>query len=100
MVPLGAMPAFAAASVTPATGGSAILSTTAGGTYTSLTGPVITGIDDNDLDSSGTVTLVAPSGFQFDIGGTAPTVLVTCTSSCGGGSSNNVNNVTQAIPSL
>ncbi len=78
--------------MTQATGGSAILSNTAGGTYTSLTGPVFTGIDDNDLDASGTITLVAPSGFQFDTGGVAPTVLVTCTNSCGG-SSNNVNNL-------
>ncbi len=86
--------AFALAAVTAATGGSAILANTAGGAYTSLTGPVFTGIDDNDLSATGTLTLVAPSGFQFDTGGTAPTVLVTCTNSCGGGSSNNVNNLT------
>lgn len=84
---------FAAGSVTAATGGSAILSSTAGGTFTALTGPSITGIDDNDMSASGTITLVAPTGFEFDTGGTAPTLLVTCTSSCGGGANNNVNNL-------
>lgn len=65
--------------VTPATGGSAIPSSTAGGTFTTLTGPVLAenataDIGDND---AGTIILNAPAGFEFDTGGTAPTVLIT-----------------------
>lgn len=94
-----ALPAFTpvamAANLTVASGGSSIASNTVGGSWTSLTGPVITSIGNNDISSDpGTIVLNVPSGFVFDTGGTAPSVLVTCTSNCGGGANNNVNNLT------
>ena len=66
----------ATAAVTAATGGSAISADTAGGSYTSLTGSVISEGATADI-GTGTIILNVPSGFIFDTGGTAPTVLVT-----------------------
>lgn len=67
--------ALAATTVTGATGGSQILSSTAGGTYTSLTGPVLLETTAVGQIGVGTIVLNAPAGFQFDTGGSAPTVL-------------------------
>ncbi len=79
----------AATTLTTATGGSAIDSSTVGGTWTSLTGPILSGIDDNDMSaSSGTLSITAPTGFEFDTTGTAPRLRVN-----GGTSNNNVNNL-------
>ncbi len=83
----GASTVLAAVTVTSATGGSSISADTTGGTYTSLTGPVIEEAATGDI-GTGTIILNVPSGFQFDTGGTAPTVLVTRT---GGGGNNNRN---------
>lgn len=88
---------LAATTVTAATGGSSISSTTAGGTYTSLTGPVITegavGDVTTGAGSTGTIILNAPSGFEFDTGGTAPTVKIDRVSG-NGADSRNINSVT------
>ncbi len=75
LVPAGIALAIASISITPATGGSSISADTTGGAYTGLTGPVIT---ENTKGSVGTGTIIlnAPSGFIFDTGGTAPTLLV------------------------
>ncbi len=56
---------FAAASVTPATGGSAISADTTGGAYTTLTGPIITEGATADI-GTGTIILNAPPGFIFN----------------------------------
>lgn len=90
---LAASPVFTtaayAASLTAATGGSSIPSSTVGGSWTTLTGPVITNIDENDMSpETGTIVLTAPAGFEFDTGGTAPTVRVNCTASCGAPNTN------------
>src|SRR3989442_13986658 len=87
------MPAitFTAAQFTPATGGSAISADTTGGTFTSLTGPAYSENANGNV-GTGTIVLTAPSGFIFDTGGTAPTVLITRLS--GSGSAvNNINGV-------
>jgi len=68
--------ARATAIVTPATGGSSISADTTGGAYTSLTGPAIAEGLVSEINT-GTIILNVPSGFVFDTGGTAPTVLVT-----------------------
>lgn len=93
---LSAPQAFAAATLTPAT--TSIASSTAAnalGTYTTLIGPVISAIDNNDMstENAGSIVFTAPSGFEFDTGGVPPTVLVTCTSQCGTGATNNINNL-------
>lgn len=62
--------------ITPATGGAAISADTTGGTYTALTGPAISEGLAGDV-GTGTIILNVPSGFIFDTGGVAPTVLVT-----------------------
>ena len=59
-----------------ATGGTAIPSSYAGTTYTNLTGPVYYEVASADV-GTGTIILNAPSGFIFDTGGTAPTVVIT-----------------------
>ena len=56
--------AFATASVTAATGGSAISADTTGGTFTALTGPVITEGATGDV-GLGAIILNAPSGVTF-----------------------------------
>jgi hypothetical protein len=82
----------AAVVITAATGGSAISADTYGsGSWTSLTGPSYDEATNGDA-GTGTFILNAPSGFIFDIGGTAPTVLVTRISG-GGGDSRNINAV-------
>src|SRR5439155_3933380 len=67
---------FSAGGIDPANGGSSISTDTAGGAYTTLTGPVYYEAASAD-EGAGTVILNAPAGFSFDTGGTAPTVLVT-----------------------
>lgn len=63
--------------VTAATGGEAIPATTAGTTWTTLTGPVITETFARDTGGPGlgTIVLNAPAGFEFNPGA-AVTVLV------------------------
>src|SRR6185503_9583505 len=65
------------AQFTPATGGGAIAADgAANGTFTTLTGPSYSENASGDV-GLGTIIINAPSGFIFDTGGTAPTVLVT-----------------------
>lgn len=77
--------------VTPATGGSAISADGVGGSYTSLTGPVYEEGQNGNIDV-GTIILNVPSGFEFDAGGTAPTLLITRTAGSGD-DSRNINSV-------
>lgn len=79
---------FATVTVTTATGGSAISADSTGGAYTTLVGPVISEGVTADI-GTGTIILNVPSGFIFDIGGTAPTVLVTRIA----GTGNNTRNI-------
>src|ERR1043165_9440374 len=53
--------------VTAATGGSAISADTTGGTWTTLTGPVLTESSSADIHA-GTIILTAPNGFLFNAG--------------------------------
>ena len=73
-----------------ATGGGAISADTTGGTYTSLTGPIYYEAASGDVGTTGSSTIVlnVPSGFIFDTGGTAPTVLI---NRIGGGGANSRN---------
>lgn len=64
-----------AATVTPAGGGGAIPSGTAGGAWTTLTGPIVTEANVGNI-GAGTIILNVPAGFVFDIAGTAPTVKI------------------------
>ncbi len=70
----GAVTAFAAVSVTQATGGEAISADTniANGTatWTTLTGPTVSEGSFRDFPTSGTFILNAPSGFSFNTGAT------------------------------
>jgi len=66
---------FALKGVERATGGTDIPSSTAGGAYTPLTGPVYYEFANGDA-GTGTIILNAPAGFVFDTGGTAPTVRI------------------------
>lgn len=59
--------AFAAATVTAATGGSAISADDTGGSWTTLTGPTITEGANKDV-GTGTIVLSAPSGFEYNTG--------------------------------
>src|SRR5205814_7733915 len=79
------------AQFTPATGGGAISADAAGGTFTTLTGPTYSENASANA-GTGTISLIAPSGFIFDTGGTAPTVLITRLSGSGSGA-NNINGV-------
>ena len=54
----------ATVTVTTATGGSAVSADTTGGTYTSLTGPIVTEGATGDI-GTGTIILNAPAGFVF-----------------------------------
>src|SRR6185436_6664742 len=74
-----------------ATGGTAIPSSTAGGTYTTLTGPVYYEYAMGDV-GTGTIILNAPAGFIFDTGGSAPTVRIDRLT----GSGSNYKNITGA----
>lgn len=82
---------FATVTVSPATGGSAISADTTGGAYTALTGPVISEGATGDI-GAGTIILNAPAGFIFDIGGTAPTILITWLGGGSGAGGDNLNN--------
>ncbi len=66
-------PTFAAASVTPATGGGSISADTAvnapSPAWTTLTGPSISVTTASDIPT-GTITLAAPTGFVFNTGST------------------------------
>jgi hypothetical protein len=85
--------AFFLGGVERATGGTAIPSSYAGTTYTNLTGPVYYEVLNADAGADGTtIILNAPSGFNFDIGGTAPTVRVDRLAG-GGNDSKNINAV-------
>src|SRR5574341_720708 len=77
-----------AASVTTATGGGAIDNSTAGSTFTNLTGPVITESASSDI-GNGTIILNIPSGFEFD---TTANVTVLVTKLGGGPASKQINN--------
>jgi hypothetical protein len=74
---------------TQATGGGAISADGATGTFTNLTGPTYSENTTNKV-GTGTIILKAPTGFIFDTGGTAPTMLITRLT----GSGNNINGVT------
>lgn len=65
--------AHAAVTVSPATGGTAIPASSAGGAWTTLTGPVITENSTGDI-GVGNIRLLAPAGFQFDTTGSNVTV--------------------------
>ena len=75
----GAHTAFAAVTVTPATGGGAISAdtNTTNGTaiWTTLTGPSIAEGAYRDFPASGTFILNAPSGFSFNTGATVTSVI-------------------------
>ncbi|TAJ78941.1 MAG: hypothetical protein EPO42_07060 [Gallionellaceae bacterium] len=75
--------------VTPASGGGAIPSGSAGGTWTALTGPTVTEGAVGGV-GTGTIILNVPTGFEFDTTGTAPTVLVTGDTAT---ATNNINHV-------
>src|SRR5205823_3223982 len=79
------------AQFTQATGGSAILADSAGGTFTSLTGPTYTENASGNA-GPGTIILNAPAGFTFDTAGVAPTVRIDRLTGSGG-SANNINGV-------
>src|SRR5205823_12592338 len=80
-----------AAQFTSATGGGAIAADGATGTFTTLSGPIYTENASGNV-GTGTITLAAPSGFLFDTGGTAPTVLMTRVTGSGS-AGNNINDV-------
>ena len=66
-----------AQTITSATGGSSISADNfTSGTWTSLTGPIIQETSPGQL-STGTLRLKAPTGFAWDVGGTAPSATVT-----------------------
>jgi len=81
--------------ITAATGGLSISGDNVGGLWTSLTGPILKEAVSGDI-GSGSIILTLPSGFIFDIGGIAPTVLV----SGGGTSPNNINNIANGFSLL
>ncbi|TAK93698.1 MAG: Ig-like domain repeat protein [Verrucomicrobia bacterium] len=76
---------------TPAIGGGAISADTTGGAFTSLVGPSYSEFASGEV-GTGTIILNAPTGFIFDTGGTAPTVLITRLGGSGG-NTNNINDV-------
>src|SRR5439155_368535 len=80
-------PTFLVGGVERASGGAAIPSSSVGGAYTALTGPTYYEAVSGDA-GVGTFVLNAPSGFIFDTGGTAPTVLVTRIAGTGANSQN------------
>jgi hypothetical protein len=73
--------------ITPATGGTSISADTAGGTFTTLIGPIYAEAASGDA-GLGTITVSAPNGFIFDVGGIAPTVRVNRISGSGPGTRN------------
>ncbi len=71
----------------PATGGSVISADTTTNTYTGLSGPVYTEIQNGNV-GAGTIILTAPAGFVFDTNTVQPAVLITRT---GGSGANSLN---------
>ena len=73
LLPIG----LTAQTITPATGGTGISADNfATGTWTTLTGPIIQETAPGQLQA-GNIRFRAPSGFEWDTGGTAPTVTIT-----------------------
>ncbi|MDB6058837.1 MAG: hypothetical protein JWO95_2681, partial [Verrucomicrobiales bacterium] len=72
-----AMSTHAAVTLTPAAGGASISADSTGGTFASLTGPVLAEGATGDI-APGTIVLNAPAGFEFDTNA-AVTVAVTGT---------------------
>ena len=85
---------FVVGGVDPAEGGTNISSATAGGSFTTLTGPSYYESVVADV-GLGTVVLNAPAGFEFDTGGVAPTVFIKRIGG-GGPDAKNVNDVPDA----
>ncbi|MFA6455220.1 MAG: hypothetical protein WCW40_00250, partial [Bacteroidota bacterium] len=78
----------ASITITPATGGGAISADdSTSGAWTALTGPLYGEAASANV-GTGTIIMNAPSGFIFDVGGTAPTVLVTRIAGAGANSRN------------
>ena len=99
-LPAAVPSAFAAVTVETATGGDAIDNSTVGGAYTSLTKPKIKEGVAGDI-GVGTIILNVPSGFEFDTGGTAPTVRLSSASATASCNINNTaNNTDMAITSI
>ena len=78
---------------TSATGGNPIGSSTAGASYTTLTGPTYIETAAGAA-GRGTIILSTPAGFVFDTGGTAPTVRIDRVTTLGGKTVANINNAT------
>lgn len=77
--------------LTPATGGGAISADDEGAGYTTLVGPVIEETANGEV-GTGTIILNAPTGFIFDVGGTAPTLAMVRVGGSGG-ISRNINDI-------
>jgi hypothetical protein len=89
-LPVFSIPAFAAISVTPATGGSAIYSnraTDSDNTWTALVGPIISESAVGEITAgnptSKTIVLNAPTGFDFEVATVTATV-TTVSGNCNG----------------
>jgi hypothetical protein len=80
----GSTSLFATITITPATGGSSISADNTGGTWTTLTGPVLTEGQNKDVNTTGSIVLNAPSGFIFNTASTV-TVAVTTNGTVSGG---------------
>ncbi len=78
---------FVVGGMIAASGGTAISADTTGGTFSTLSGPSYFEGGTGEA-GSGTIILNSPSGFVFDTGGTAPTVIVT---RLGGAAANSAN---------
>ena len=78
----------ASITITPATGGGSISADdSTSGAWTALTGPLYGEAASANV-GTGTIIMNAPSGFIFDVGGIAPTVLVTRIAGAGANSRN------------
>ncbi|MBM3257190.1 MAG: hypothetical protein FJY98_02565 [Candidatus Liptonbacteria bacterium] len=84
------LPAHGAATVTSATGGTSISVDTVGGSYTTLTGPVVSEGDVGEIEE-GNIILNAPVGFEFRT--TANSVTATRTNINGGSCTGSGNKV-------
>ena len=65
-----------AQTVEEATGGEAISADDVGGSYTTLTGPVIEETSSGQLSQGGTIIFTAPAGYEWATGGTNPAVSI------------------------
>lgn len=74
---------LATATVTTATGGSAISSDTVEGAYTSLTGPIVSEGATADI-GTGTIILNVPSGFIFDVASSVTATVAKISGNCTG----------------